>query len=57
MNTFTYTPDPDNPHDHVSVTVTTSEEELDKVIEAFEGYLRASGFSLHDKHLEVVENE
>lgn len=57
MHTFSKTKNPANPHDHIDATISTDSEELEKVLEAFEGYLRASGFSLAYKHIEVVENE
>jgi len=44
MHTFTYVPDPENHYDHISVTVSTNTPSLEEVLQAFEQYLRATGF-------------
>jgi len=44
MHTFSYTPDPQNSYDHTSVTVSTNTPSLEEVLQAFEQYLRATGF-------------
>lgn len=57
MHTFSYTPDPSNPHDHVSVTVSTQTPSLEELLEAFESYLKANGFSFEGVVDIVKEDE
>ena len=56
MHTFTKTKDPTNRYDYIDVTISTATENLDELVEAFEYYLRASGFSLESRHLEFVND-
>lgn len=56
MHTFSYTPDPNNPHDHISVTVSTQTPSLAELLEAFESYLKATGFHF-DGVVDIVEED
>lgn len=56
MHTFTYVPDPKNEYDHVSVTITTETSSLKGLLEAFESYLKATGFHF-DGVVDIVNDE
>jgi hypothetical protein len=56
MNIFTYVPDPENPFDKLTVSITTKGENLEDMCEAFERYLKATGFVFSGK-IDIVEEE
>lgn len=56
MHTFSYTPDPDNPHDKNTVSISTNADNLLDLVEAFERYLKATGF-VFDGQLDIVKED
>lgn len=54
---FEYTPNPSDPFDSKRVVVESCGISMDDVIEAFESYLKASGFNLDGSRIELVGNE
>lgn len=56
MHKLSYTPDPTNSHDHIQVDISTEAVSLDDLLEAFERYLKATGFSFSG-HIDIVEEE
>ncbi len=53
---FSYTPDPDNGFDHIIATIETHSENIDNVLCAMEAYLKASGFCMNGRKLEIVDD-
>lgn len=57
IHRFTHTPDPDNSFDHISVVIETHSDQLDNVLCAMEAYLKAAGFCMDGRCLELIETE
>ena len=54
---FEYIPNEKDPFDNKRVIIESCSVSLDEVVDAFESFLKASGFNFEGQHLELVENE
>ena len=49
--------DVNNTYDCTSTITTVESDSLEDILRAFEDFLRANSFCLHDVHLDLVEDE
>lgn len=57
LHTFSYTPDRTNDHDQIMVTIQTQSSQLEHVLQAMEAYLKAAGFVVDGRQLDLVNVE
>ena len=55
--TFQSERDTQNNFDCTNIILTVESDSLEEILQAFEDFLLANGFSLHDVHLDLVEDE
>lgn len=55
--TFQSERDTQNNFDCTNIILTVESDSLEEILQAFEDFLLANGFSLHDVHLDLVDDD
>ena len=55
--TFQSERDVESKYDCTNVILTVESDSLEEILQAFEDFLLANGFSLHDVHLDLVDDD